>query len=105
MMTHRHVDAYIEEKVLPQQHIRRLANGSIDYTFYDHRAREGRGVAVRVGFCLLAALVRNLAGLMFVGRAARQRKMELKQLQPSLSLVHQQREYVTDSQKTYSEAA
>jgi hypothetical protein len=105
MQTDRHVEAHIEEKVLPQQHICRLANGSIDYTFYDRRAREGRGVAVRAGFCSLAGLLQYLAGLMFDGRAARQRKTEQTQVQPSLFLVHQQRENATASQKTHSEAA
>jgi len=105
MLIDRQVDTYIEEKILPQQHIRRLANGSIDYKFYDQRAREGRGIAARAGYRSLAALIRHLASLKFNGRAARQAKTEQTQDQPRLSLVQPGRESTTSSQKTYSEAA
>lgn len=105
MLTNRHVDAYIEEKILPQQNIRRLANGSIDYTFYDRRAREGRGITVRAAFRSLSELGQHLAGLLLGGRAARQQRTEKTQAQPKPTLVHQRRETATASRKTYSEAA
>jgi hypothetical protein len=105
MLTNRHVDAYIEEKIPPQQNIRRLANGSIDYTFYDRRAREDRGIAVRAAFHSLITLGRRLADLLPGGRAPRQLQMEKTQAQPRPFLMHQRRETATASRKTYSEAA
>ena len=49
MLIDNHVETHVEENILPQHKIRRIANGSIDYTFYDKRARANRGVAFRSG--------------------------------------------------------
>ena len=54
------VETYVEENILPQQNIRRLANGSIDYTFYDKRARTHRGVAFRAANRSVAAFLLRL---------------------------------------------
>lgn len=45
------------------QNIRRLANGSIDYTFYDACARHHRGAAFRNAGRALSTLFRYLVGL------------------------------------------
>jgi hypothetical protein len=105
MLTDRSANAYIEDKLLPQQHIRRLACGSIDYAFYDQRAREGRGIAVRAAIRSATRPFRLLANLLAGGRATWQPQTEQSQAQPWLSLVRQSRETATASHKTYSEAA
>jgi hypothetical protein len=66
MLTDRHVDAYIEDN------IRCHANGSIDYGFYDQRAREGRGIAFRSACRSVTALVRRLTALFAGSRTERQ---------------------------------
>jgi len=105
MLIDHHIETYIEENILPQQHIRHLANGSIDYTFYDCRAREARGITVRAAFRSLLEPGRRLVGLLLGGRAARQLQTEQTKAQPRPSVVYQRRETATASQKTYSEAA
>ena len=47
MLIDHHIDRYIEANILPQQKVRRLANGSIDYIFYDKRARTFRSTVLR----------------------------------------------------------
>jgi hypothetical protein len=93
MLIDHNVHTHIEEKILPQCDIRRLANGSIDYTFYDQRAREGRGVAFRAFLKALARLTKSI-------RATRQ-----PQAQRKLSVVHQSTETASSSNKSYAEAA
>jgi alcohol dehydrogenase class IV len=48
---------------LPQQNIRCLANGSIDYTFYDKRARSDRGAAISGAGRSVKAVVQRITTL------------------------------------------
>jgi len=96
MLTDRPVDAYIEENILPQQHTRRLANGSIDYTFYDRRARSHRGSAFRAGLRSLAGAVRRLIAAVAGSRPA---------AKPQLTLIEDGRSDAATPRKFYSRAA
>jgi len=57
MLSNDHVETYVAANILPQTQIRRLANGSIDYTFYDRRAHFQRSLDV----CRLAQAVKTAA--------------------------------------------
>jgi hypothetical protein len=99
MLTDRHVDAYIEDN------IRCHANGSIDYGFYDQRAREGRGIAFRSACRSVTALVRRLTALFAGSRTERQPLTKRIQAQPTLQLVDHRRETSAAARSAYSEAA
>lgn len=91
MLTDHNVDTYAEDT------IRRHANGSIDYRFYDQRAREGRGIAFRGALKSLACLIARIS-------APRQAQTEQKHTQPRLQLVAERRKAAA-SPNAYSEAA
>jgi hypothetical protein len=59
MRTERHVDAHIDKHILPLHGERRLADGSIDYRFYDRRTRALRAGALQIaGRAIVEALRR-----------------------------------------------
>lgn len=62
MLIDQHVKAYVETNLLPQQSIRRLANGSIDYTYYDGKARVCRSKAFRGAGQSVRTLMHRLFG-------------------------------------------
>lgn len=103
------VETYVEENILPQQNIRRLANGSIDYTFYDKRARTHRGVAFRTASRLVAAFLLRSVSLLVRSRPDRQKVRQSRtnqiQAQSRIRRRGQHIETTTRSQTTYSEAA
>ena len=72
MLTDRQVEAYIEKNILAQQNIRRLANGSIDYTFYDTHARVHRSAAFRTACRSISALFRRAIGVLISAHLERQ---------------------------------
>ena len=102
-------ETYVEENVLPQQNIHRLANGSIDYAFYDKRARTHRGVAFRSVSRSVTAFVLRLVSLIARSHPERQQVWPLRtnqiQAQPGIRRGDKRIEITTRSQKTYSEAA
>lgn len=59
-----HVQAYIEKYLLEPHSIRRLANGSIDYTYYDGEARTCRSNSVRRTGSVVAGIFRRAVGLL-----------------------------------------
>lgn len=109
MLIDQHVETNVEENNLPQQNIHRLANGSIDYTFYDTRARSHRGVAFRAAGRSVTAFVQRMIGLLVHTRPepqqVRQPKTKLMQARPRLQRGDKCIETATTSRKTYSEAA
>jgi hypothetical protein len=105
MLIDHHVDTYIEQDIFPQQNIRRLANGSIDYSFYDQRARTNRGVTFRAASRSVTTLFRRMFDLLTGRRAARQPKAIQLQVQPRLRRAGKRIETATNSRKPYSEAA
>lgn len=68
MLIDNHVETYIEENILPQQHVRRLANGSIDFTFYNRRVCSDRGVALRAAGRSVSAFIQRLVALLTYSR-------------------------------------
>ena len=105
MLIETHVETRIEDKTLPQQNIRRLANGSIDYSFYDQCARANRGVAFRAAIGSLKAHVRRLIDLMAGSRPARQPQINQVQARLQPRCTDQRVETVITSRKSYSKAA
>ena len=57
-----HLNSTIDEMIAPETTVRRLANGAIDYTFYDARARCHRASAFRTAARLVVRLVRRACG-------------------------------------------
>ena len=109
MLIDHQVETPAEENILPQQSIRRLANGSIDYTFYDKRARTHRGVAFRTAIRLVTAFVVRIFNLMAPTRpeyqTVPQQGIELTAAHPRGRRGYKRIETTTVSRKSYSEAA
>jgi hypothetical protein len=59
-----HVQSYIEKHLLEPNSIRRLANGSIDYTYYDGEARTCRSNSTRRTGSVIAGILRRAVGLL-----------------------------------------
>jgi len=98
MLTHQHADANVEEN------IRRHANGSIDYGFYDQRARECRGVAFRSAWRPVAALVKRLSAF-FAGNRTEQKTMPQEIPVPAPQRADQRRSTSASAHRTYPKAA
>lgn len=64
MLIDHHTKAYIETNLLPQQSIRRLANGSIDYTLYDGVARTCRSEKILRTGPAIARVARRIAAFL-----------------------------------------
>ncbi len=105
MLINNNVNTQFEDTILAQQNIRRHANGSIDYSFYDQRARTDRGVAFRAACRSVPVLVRRLIDLLTARPAGRPPQAGQPQVQPRLQRTHKRVETATTSQKFYSEAA
>jgi hypothetical protein len=105
MLIDQHVETHLEENILPKQYIRHLANGSIDYSFYDQRARTTRGVAFRSAGRLVTTLFRRLLELPTGRRAARQPKATHLQVQPRVRRADKRIGAATTYRKRNSEAA
>jgi hypothetical protein len=105
MLIDHHVDNTIEQELSPHQNIRRLSDGSIDYSFYDQRARTTRGVAFRSAGRLVTTLFRRLLDLLTGHRAARQPKAIRLQFQPKVRRAGKRIGIATTYRKRNSEAA
>ena len=109
MLIDHYVETYVEENIPRLQNVRRLANGSIDYTFYDMRARNDRGAAFRTAGRTVMAFGLRLFDVFVSGRAERQRvgepKAEQLQAHRRPRRDFNRIETVTTSRKPYSQAA
>ena len=109
MLTDPYVETYVEENIPPLQNVRRLANGSIDYIFYDKRARNDRGAAFRTAGRTVKAFGLRLFDVFVSGRAERQRigepKAEQLQAHRRPRRDFNRIETATASRKPYSQAA
>jgi hypothetical protein len=56
------LSSYVDEQVAPQERIRRLVDGSIDYGHYDRRARNLRATSFTRTLAAIATGVRTVAG-------------------------------------------
>lgn len=72
MLTNDHVETYVATTIVPQTRTRRFANGSIDYTFYDQRARAYRGIDFRRLGSAAGTWTAGLIARWLGGNAARQ---------------------------------
>lgn len=99
MLTDPHVDAYVEQRIVPQIQVRRLANGSRDYTLYDRRARTYRALAVSAALRALGSRLWRLAHRTAAADAAP------KMMDWELRLVEQSETSPALPQKTYRHAA
>ena len=109
MLIDHQAETYVEENILPRQSIRRLANGSIDYTFYDKRARTHRGVAFRKSTRSVTGLFRRIMGILVrtpsEPQKVRQPRIELSLTQPRRWRGDKCLENSITPRKSYSEAA